>query len=230
LNTSPCFRHSQRPSRGVLPLLLAGVLLLGLVVPAGAQSKPTRIAVVDVDQVSRRSASIRDAVKEAENRVKPQSERADAKLRELQGMRQNLNERRSVLKPEEVTAEESKIQKMSEEINDLQYEVNKEIDRVQREVMEPQVKRIMRTVDDVARREGYDLVLGSDKVLFHGEALDLTPLVIQALDQQGAHPAAAASSTSSTQEAKPKSATKKSSKSSSSSKSRGKRSRVNKDE
>jgi outer membrane protein len=164
-------------------LFLAVVLGLFVSGPAMAQSKAPKIGVVNVEQITRRSRSIQNAVKQAEEQVRPQQDRADAKLREMQKIRQNLSDRRSVLKQDEIDAQETRVRALREEVDDLQYEVNKKIDRIQAEVMEPEIKRIKTAVEDVARSEGYDVVLRSESVLYRSDAVDLTPLVIQALDR-----------------------------------------------
>lgn len=164
--------------------MLLALLFCAAIIPAQAAFGAPKIGVVDVDLITRRSRSIQNAVKQAEGQVRAQSDKVDAKVSQLQTMRQNLNDRRSVLKAEDVAAEQARIDRLREEIDDLKYDVNKQIDRIQREVMEPEVKRVMKTVEDVARSEGYDLVVRAEAVLFRSDAVDLTPLVIQALDRQ----------------------------------------------
>ena len=51
--------------------------------------------------------------------------------------------------------------------------------------MKPAVNRILQIVDEVARKEGYDLVIPSEMALYRVDKIDITPLVIQTLDREG---------------------------------------------
>jgi outer membrane protein len=165
---------------------LSTILFCGLALSAAAQGKAIKIGVVDSDQITRRSRTIQDAIKQAETQVRPQRDKIEAKTDELQSLRQSLRDRRSVLKQEEVAAEESKIQSLYDEVKDLQRDIDKQFDRAQREIVEPEVKRVMKTIEDVSKREGYDLVVRAEAVLYQSDIVDLTPLVIQELDRAGA--------------------------------------------
>ena len=186
--------HFQHKGLGLAFRLILPVLLCAMALPAWAQSKSPRIGVVDVEQITRRSRSVQDAVKQAEDQVRPQQDKVEAKIREMQTLRQNLSDQRTVIKPEDAESNEGKLRALREEVLDLQNEIDKRFARIQSEVMEPEVKRIMKTVDEIARREGYDLVVRSEAVLFSSDLVNITPLVIQSLDKQSGAESGAGSS------------------------------------
>lgn len=164
-------------------LSLVMVLAMTLLAPAFAQSK---IGVVDVDKIIARSRTVSQAVKAAEAKLKVRQDQIDAKMTEMQSARQELDRKRSVMSEDQVKAEEDKIMRQREAIEDLQHTTNKELARIRQEVMPPEVDRIMEAVRQVANTEGYDLVLPAETVLFHAEKVDITPLVIQLLDKNSA--------------------------------------------
>lgn len=164
------------------------VLSLALAAPALAQTagKTAKIGVVDFEQVVRRSRTIQSAVKQAESQLRPQQDKVEAKMREMQSLSQSLSDKSSVLKADDLSSEKERLRAMRQEVDELQFEINKRYERIQSEVMEPEVKRIGQAVENIARAEGFDLVLRSEAVLFHSDAVDLTPMVIQTLDRQSA--------------------------------------------
>ncbi|MEN6624908.1 MAG: OmpH family outer membrane protein [Candidatus Sumerlaeia bacterium] len=165
---------------------LSLVMALALMLMAPAAFAQSKFGVVDVDKIIARSRTVSQAVKAAEAKLKVRQDQIDAKMTEMQSARQELDRKRSVMSEDQVKAEEDKINRQREAIEDLQHETNKELARIRQEVMPPEVNRIMEAVRQVANTEGYDLVLPAETVLFHTEKVDITPLVIQLLDKNSA--------------------------------------------
>jgi Skp family chaperone for outer membrane proteins len=155
-----------------------------MAISAGAQSIQ-KIAVVDMDQITRNSRSIQETVRKAEEQVRPETDRAEAKMHEMQNLRQSLADRRSVMKMEDIKEEETRISALYDEVEDLKISINKKIKHIKEDVMGPIIHGVVDTVRQISQREGYDLVLSSDMVLYHTDAVDITSLVIQALDREG---------------------------------------------
>ena len=173
-------------------------LVLGLVLcasVAGAQTGVQKIAVVDMEAITRRSRSVQDAVKKAESQVQQQQDKVDAKMRDLRQMKDNLRARRSVLSETESKKQEDDILKLQDEMDDLQYDVTKQVNAIQKELMDPVVDRIIKTVQEIAKREGYTMVIRAEAVLYNEDNSDISPLVIQALDKQDQSKAPAAEAT-----------------------------------
>lgn len=168
----------------------AAALLLALAVPARAQG--LKIGVLDFKQVTERSTAIQAMVKSAESPLAAKKSSIDSKTSDYKERKDKLDSRRSVLSEDQIKAEEQALDKIKTDIQDMQYEVNKQYDRMDQEVMQPAVERIMAIVQEIAKREGYDLVVPSEVALYKTDKIDLTPLVIQALDKEGAKPSSPA--------------------------------------
>lgn len=165
--------------------MLFAILLLAAALPARAQTTG-KIGVVDIDAVIARSKTVAEAVRKAEQTLDERRRQIEGRLAEIQKARSELDRQRSVMSAEQVQAEEEKIRRQREELDDLQYQTNKELSRIREEVMPPEVDRIIDAVKLVAEEDGYSLILPSDSVLYHIEAVDITPLVVQRLDRAGA--------------------------------------------
>jgi hypothetical protein len=66
----------------------------------------------------------------------------------------------------------------------MQYDINKQYEKLDKDVMGPAVERVMSIVQDLAKKEDYDLILPSESVIYHSDRTDITSVVIQALDRQ----------------------------------------------
>ncbi|HOE97293.1 MAG TPA: OmpH family outer membrane protein [Candidatus Sumerlaeota bacterium] len=163
-----------------LALWVVGAILLAA--PLRAQS--IKIGIVDMELVTNRSASIQNRMKSAESSMQSQKAELDEKYTRLQRLRRDLRDQRSVLSESQISEKEAQIRDLDEEVNDLQYEINKQIERVRTDVIEPELNRIEATIERVAREGQYDLILVKDAVLFSSEKVDITPLIIQALDRE----------------------------------------------
>lgn len=165
-------------------LLMAAALVL-TAAPAFAQDGP-RIGYVDVSRAAARSKTIAATVKKAEDQLKLKQEELELKLREYRQAQQELESRRSVLSEDVIRAEEQKVEGMRDDIELMRLEIDKSLRKTESEVMGPAVDRILQAVNDVARKQGFDLVLRSDVVIYGADTLDITPLVIRELDRGSA--------------------------------------------
>jgi outer membrane protein len=154
--------------------------------PAPARAQDLKVGVLDYKLVIERSTAIREMIAKAEAPLQQQKSKIDVKIEEFRRQRERLEARRSVLSPDQFAQEQRGLDALREEIQDMQHEVNKQYERLDKEVMQPAVDRILEIVQQVARDEKFDLVIDSATVLFRSERLDLTPIVIQTLDRQAA--------------------------------------------
>lgn len=159
-------------------------LAVASAVGAPAAMADTKIGFVDVDLAATRSKSVQASVKSAEDKLRARQEELDGLYRELRRMQDDLKARRSALSAAEVRKQETAIQDQRDKADALELEVNREVRRTEVEVMGPAVDRILLTVKEVGKKEGFDLILRSDVVLYGVEAVDITAKVIDALDRK----------------------------------------------
>ena len=134
MKTAQCHCHTLALRWSVL--ILAAFAAVTLAAPAGAQNRAQRIGVVDVDQILQRSVSFQAAAKRIERELAPLRERLNSKTGERDSLRTSLRDRRSVLKAEEVAQQEEKYFALSDAVNDVNYSIDKESTRLQREILE----------------------------------------------------------------------------------------------
>lgn len=171
-------------------LLRSGGLraLLALLISALAPSSPAwaqsglKIGYVDVSRAASQSKSISQAIRTAETELKNKQEVIELMSRDFQAARRELAAKASVMVPEKIETEEARLQGMRDEIDKVRLEIDQHLRRTETRIMGPAVDRILKTIREVAKDQGFDLVLREDVVLFAVQTLDITPLVVEALD------------------------------------------------
>ena len=149
--------------------------------PCAAEQK---FAVVDVELVLKRSVSIQSAIEKADQKVGRKEQLLEQKMDEYQRLRSRLKNRKSVMREKEIREEQARLEERLEEMNDLQYEINKEMARIEREILDPEVKRIEEAVKAVGRDESYSLIVRNESVLFYNPEIDITSTIIRELDRE----------------------------------------------
>jgi outer membrane protein len=167
-------------------ILATATLALMIVAAAPSEAdaaESLRIGYVDVSRAAARSRSIAATVRAAEDQLKVKQEELELQVRDYRRAQEDLIGRRSVLSEDVIRAEERKVEQMRDQIELLRLDIDKRLRKTESEVMGPAVDRILKAVNDVARAQGFHLILRSDVVIYGVDTLDITPLVIQELDR-----------------------------------------------
>lgn len=142
----------------------------------------TRIAFVDMELVLDRSAAVRTIVGEIDQELGRRSGEIDAKKRELARLKAGLEKQGAVLSVGEKKKREEQALGLLDEIDELQFRFQREVRSRQQSTIEPLLEQVILVIGDVGRRDGYDLVVRGEVVLYGRDTVDLTPTIIKELD------------------------------------------------
>ncbi len=165
-----------------ISLLMAAIVFM--VVAGSPCAAGQKYAVVDVELILKRSVSIQSAIEKADQKVGKKEQLLEEKMDEYQRLRSRLKNRESVMRGKDIKEEQARLEERLEEMNDLQYEINKEMARIEREILDPEVKRIEEAVKAVGRDESYSLIVRNESVLFYNPEIDITSTIIRELDRE----------------------------------------------
>jgi outer membrane protein len=180
--SSPRRLHWLRRAAGpaLAAVLAGGALLLGPA-PAMAQTAPPRIAVIDV----------RRAIAETEEGLRVQSKLKklfETRQIDIEGKTRQLQDDKAVLEKEAQNPKVDKaiLQKKYEklvqldgEIQRLQVEAQREMQRKEQEMTGPILAGILEAVKRIAAQEGFEMVLEKSAVPYFRGDLELTDRAIQ---------------------------------------------------
>jgi outer membrane protein len=188
-----------------LRLLLNALFVLGLVVPGqlAADDSPTtgtvtraavapvapsgsgaRVGFVDIEIVLGESRAVRQIAGEIDEELGRRDQEIREKRRELQKLRLSLEQQGSVLSDEERARRQQQALALISDIDEAEYRFNREVRRKQSTVIEPMLEQVVKLIGEVGQREGFDLIVRGETVLWGGRSVDLTPTVIRELDQR----------------------------------------------
>jgi len=189
-----------RPFRSLLLVASACTALLGLSVPAYAQ---TRVAVVDTQR----------AIMETEDGLRAQAtlkklfdnrqRELDKRQRDLQKERDDIEKQRDVLSKEALQKRIEDWQQEMMQIQSVYVEYNKELQKKQGELTKPIFEKTLGLIRRIASQEGYDMVVDKQAVAYVRGDLELTDRVISMYNRGEGASAEPASGSSSAPASKP---------------------------
>ncbi len=164
-------------------IMIAAVLMFGL--SATAASEPMKIGFVDMQKAIQATKAGKSAKKSLEKEFKAKKKQLDKKQSDIQKMAKDLEKRAMVLSDEIRVEKQRELQtsqlKFQKEVAESQLEIQKR----ERELTKPIIDKLLKTLDKVAKKNGYDMVLQkNDMVLLWAKnSHDLTAEVIKEFEK-----------------------------------------------
>lgn len=164
------------------------MMLWGAPTPAAdaptTDTLPVRFGFVDIELVLAESDAIRKIVAEIDEDLAKRDEAIRAKRRELSKLKLSLETQGAVLSQQERDRRQQAAVAMLTEIDEMEYRFDREVKRKQALVIEPMLEEVVKIVGEVGQRDGYDLIVRGEMVLWGAKSVDLTPVVVRELDLQ----------------------------------------------
>jgi Skp family chaperone for outer membrane proteins len=175
-------------SRLIYTLLAVSVTVFSTIAAWGAgtaqQMQPTVIAVVDTQLLVRESAAGKDIAQQVEQlRTKYQAD-IDQRQNALRAEEEELRRQRTILAPEVFADKQrvfgQKVGAMQKYVQDATRLVDQSVAKSMNEIE----RAILTILSEIREQHGFTLVLDKSQVLYGMKAMDLTPKVLEKLDQK----------------------------------------------
>ena len=173
-------------------LLVAGSLALsGATAGAQAAKAPgeaaakigaTRVAFVDIERISTEAKFVRDLLGDIEKAIESRRAAIEKKQQDYAKIREDLTRKREVLSEAEYEANLKESRRLRTELEEDDYQLNKILRENQKEKMAPALERILKAVQEVSKREGFDIVLRGEMVVHGDPSVDLSDRVVEYLN------------------------------------------------
>jgi outer membrane protein len=163
------------------------ILLMVSSVCAVAQTQPTtqKIGYADwnyifsqMPEYKQIDSELKTHGSQLENQLKAKQTEFENKLKTYQGMPVNT--------PDAIKADkERELQQMQDSFQKFQQDANVSLQKKQGELMEPVFAKVGKTIEEVAREQGYSFILnpqsisGDDIILYSDEKYDISDLVLK---------------------------------------------------
>jgi outer membrane protein len=175
---------------------LLSSILLGAALSASAQTSPTKIGIINIQQAIVATSEGQKAAKELEDKSAPKKKDLERLQGEINAMRDQLNKMSSVGSDEQkrklMTDIDLKTKSFNRQVEDAQAELDQEQGRVLNELG----GRMLAVLDKYGRDNGYAVILDVSSqqtpVLFAANGIDVTREIVDLYNRNA--PAAPASS------------------------------------
>ncbi|MBX3730040.1 MAG: OmpH family outer membrane protein [Candidatus Sumerlaeia bacterium] len=180
---------SARPRVSLLIALAVLGLVVGVVrtgVHAQQSSAPPprdgmRIGFVDIELVIENSRALRRGLDTMDEQLAERARVIDRREREFRRLRFELDNQERLITTEDRARRRAELADIQDDINRLRFEFEEEM-RSKERLIEPVLEKVMNIVADVAERDGFDLVLRGEVVIYGVTSADMTSAVIAELD------------------------------------------------
>ena len=180
-------------------------LLAVLAAPAAAQqaARPLKIGVIDPERIVAESARGKQAIERL-------NKERDQRLAEGNRMRQEIADLQKRMNDGRLSLGQDKLKQLNDEIEEKTIGIQRygenaqrEMQKLEQELMDPIEQQILRVINQVGAEQGYTLIFKKFQsgLVFADESVDMTPIVIQRFDSA---PAAAAAPAAARPAATPK--------------------------
>ena len=171
-------------------------LLAALAAPAAAQQAATslKIGVIDPERIVAESARGKQALERL-------NKERDSRLAEGNRMRQEITDLQKRMNDGRLSLGQDKLKQINDEIEEKTIAIQRygenaqrEMQKLEQEIMDPIEEQILRVINQVGAEQGYTLIFKKFQsgLVFATESVDLTPMVIQRFDATPAGAAAPA--------------------------------------
>lgn len=149
-----------------------------------ADSALPKIAVVNVQQVLMQSSRVADVNSKLQDQFKPRQEKLTSQQKTLQDELDKLGKNSTTMSAKDRDAMEKKI--ADDKANFLKDAgaFQKEVSAEQNKAMQNILNQLSGIISDLAKKNGYALVLDSQAVVYSSDATDVTKLVAKAFNNK----------------------------------------------
>jgi outer membrane protein len=168
----------------VLGFLSCVLLMVGAQAFAADAAAPSKVAVVNVQQVLLKSTKVTKVNTKLQNTFKPRQEKLAAQQKTLQDELDKLAKESATMSKKDHEAMEKKI--ADEKANFLKDATNfqKEVSQEQNKAMQTILGELNKIIADMAKKNDYSMVLDSQAVVYASDATDITSLVAKEFNKE----------------------------------------------
>ena len=155
-----------------------GVMLLALVCFATTSAEAQqKIGHMNSQAVFAQSPNVQSVQSQLEAFSKQLNDKFIAMEKALQDKVEAIKAKVDDMTPNQIKDEEAKIQQEAIKLEETRREYEQKILAKEQELMQPAIDKFAKTIEEVAKENGYTLVIDSSALLHAGDADDITDLV-----------------------------------------------------
>jgi outer membrane protein len=171
-------------ANGFIRRLLFGLMVLFAALPAAAQDKPIKIAIIDIDAIRLHAAVVKDIRSQIVKFRKLYQATIQKEEEELRNANQELARKRSILSPEAFAEERRKFEQHLTGVQRMVQTRKQDLDKAQGDAMSKVEGILNGIVLEMAKEKGFDLILRKNQTVLGAKSLHITKEVLELLDKK----------------------------------------------
>lgn len=165
-------------------IALASLLFASLTLTAGTAMAAGRIAFVDREGALLASKPAQDAQSRLQVELKPQRDRLEQLQKDIRGYEDKFKKDGATMSDSQKKALNDQAGAKMSEYNNLIQQSQKRVADAQQDLLNKTLPTINKTLDDLRKEGGYDMILDSRAVVYGDPANDLTQKLTDRLNAQ----------------------------------------------
>ena len=159
-------------------------MILFVALPAAAQDKPIKIAIIDIDAIRLHAAVVKDIRSQIVKFRKLYQATIQKEEEELRNANQELARKRAILTPEAYAQERRKFEQRLANVQRLLQTRKQDLDKAQGDAMSKVEGILNGIVLEMAKEKGLDLILRKNQTVLGAKTLHITKEVLERLDKK----------------------------------------------
>lgn len=167
-------------------LWTVAVLVLGLLAGAGTAEAQNKFAVISTQEIIQGSQAGQQAIEQLRALQKRKEEEVQTKQQEISDLRSRLTEGRLSLAEDKLQELQDQLETAAKELRRMQEDAAAELGKRQEEVLSGIEREVMPIIQEVGQENGYTMIFRKFEsgLVYVDDAVDITDMVIQRLDQK----------------------------------------------
>lgn len=166
-------------------ILIATTAALGFMMSAPASAAETKIGTVDMRAILAASPQAKNVAEKLKNEFKAREEKIVAVEKGLKEKAEKLQRNGAVMSEAEKTKLEKDIVTAQRDLQRLQNEFREDANMRQQEETKKLLDKINTVIQEVAKKDNYDLIIHIDAAPFASKQVDITDKVMKAISANG---------------------------------------------
>ena len=168
-------------------IILALVIFVGW--GMGATDPNVKIGMIDLQQLMFSTDEGRDVRAQLERKIRAFEAKLQPRVEHFQQLQQELQEMRHVLSKEAMQKRQFDLVDLKGQLENESAGFQQQLKVDEARLVAPLQEKLLSVVDEIGRREGFSLIIQrGPPVMYSREALDITDLVIEAVNKTSASP------------------------------------------
>lgn len=161
-------------------------MVLGLVMSFGASAAELKIGYVDLQKALQDTSAGKKAKAELEVEFKKKKKALEAKEADLKTKREDIQKKKDLLSEVALQQKAAEFQQEMLKYRDQLQKSQLEIQKRERELTAPLINALGKVIDEIAKKEGYDMILEKSQqgIVWAKEDMDLTAKVVQTFEKK----------------------------------------------